>query len=169
MFCKRNIDQTNCNICAVPALTQHMQKVQCWTSEKLTPPSTYPNLFLFLTVNSIVLQQKKNCHQRHLIYRYLHKTTFSPPYPEHDNPPSILPDTFAQCDNDFRTAQRGRRDHPLKSAHVCPFINHPGEELASRSPCLFLAVQLPIWMADWRLRVDLVRSLSGPGQDNPGR
>lgn len=95
------------------------------------------------------------------------KTTFSPPYPEHGKLPSILPDTFAQCDNDFRTAQCGRRDHQLKSAHVSPYINHPGEVLASRRPCLFLAVQLPIWKADWRHQGDLVQSLSGPGRNNP--
>ena len=99
----------------------------------------------------------------------VHKTTFSPPYPEHGKLPSVLTDTFSQCDNDFRTAQCGRRDHPLKSAHDGPYINHPGEELASRRPCLFLAVRLPIWMADWRHQGDLVRSLSGPGRDSPGR
>ncbi|KAI9519942.1 hypothetical protein NQZ68_022969 [Dissostichus eleginoides] len=73
----------------------------------------------------------------------VHKTTFSP---EHGKLPSILPDIFAQCDNNFRRAQCGNRDHPLKPAHEGPYINHPGEEPVSRRRSLLLAVH--IWMSE---------------------
>lgn len=137
-----------------------MLNIWAVTKTSLHISSLIPFLDSPAPINSFLLQQENGC-LRHLIMSARQHFLLS-------KLPSILLDTSAQCDNDFRTAQCGRRDHPLKSAHVGP-IRQPPRRGVSRRRCLSVAVQLPIWMADWRRQGDLVWSLSGPGRDNPAR
>lgn len=95
-----------------------------------------PSLDSLAPINSFLLNRENGCPRQSASHQQcVLKTTFSPPYPEHGKLPSILGDTIALGDNDFRASHCGRRDHLLTSAHVGPYINL-GEGLTSTRPCL---------------------------------
>lgn len=110
------------------------------TSTTLNTSLTYPHLFLFLTAQLLqnsFLQQQENVCLRHLISRVSTRQHFLHPIlntaTSHLSSQTHLPSVTMTSEWPSVAGET----NPLKSAHDGPYINHPGEELASTRPSLF--------------------------------
>lgn len=100
--------------------TRESAMLNIWvvTKTSLHISSLIPFLDSPAPINSFLLQQENGC-LRHLIVSARQHFLLS-------KLPSILLDTLAQCDNDFRTAQCGRRDPSVK---ISPCRSHTSTTL----------------------------------------